>query len=95
MVISLDYDNTYSCDRELWWQVVKLAQARGHTVICVSGRDNVPLHRDALTKDLPPGLPIILCDHLLKRAAAEKQGWKIDVWIDDTPEGIGESRGGS
>lgn len=95
MTFSLDYDNTFSADSSLWRDFTAAALARGHRVVCVSGRDDMPEHRNALAADLPPGMQIVLCSHRLKRAEALRQGVAVDVWIDDTPEGIGESRGGS
>lgn len=94
LTIALDYDNTYSADRELWRQFVATARARGHRVICVSGRHDEPLHHDALASDLPAGMEVVLCDHCTKRPILEAKGIKVDIWIDDYPEGIVEKAAG-
>lgn len=92
--IALDYDNTYSVDRILWRSFVALAKARGHRVVCVSGRDDEPLHRDALRADLPAGVEVFLCNHCPKRATAKALGLEVDIWIDDYPEGIVDEAAG-
>jgi len=35
MIISVDYDETYTRDKILWDSFIKQAKARGHTVLCV------------------------------------------------------------
>lgn len=94
MIIALDYDNTFSADRDLWRQFIRLAQSRGHRVIGVSGRHDEPLHREALAADFPAGLEVILCNHCTKRPIVEALGIKVDIWIDDYPEGIVEEAAG-
>lgn len=38
MIISLDYDNTYTRDPKFWLEFVKRSIDCGHTVICVTMR---------------------------------------------------------
>jgi len=38
MILSLDYDCTYTRDKILWDSFIKQAKARGHTVLCVTAR---------------------------------------------------------
>ena len=42
LVISLDYDRTYTADPGLWDQFIALARSRGHEVVCVTGRNGPP-----------------------------------------------------
>lgn len=88
MLLALDHDGTYTLDPEFWQQVVELAQARGHGVVCVSGRDDTAANREALQANLPPGLPLLLCNHRVKKAVAREHKLHVDVWIDDFPEGV-------
>lgn len=83
MVISLDYDDTFTADPELWRPFVELAQRRGHQVVCITGRDRLP-DWDREPR-LPPGVAVILAGGELKRTAARRAGVRVDVWIDDVP----------
>lgn len=38
MIISVDYDETYTRDKILWDSFIKQAKMRGHTVLCVTAR---------------------------------------------------------
>lgn len=95
VIIGLDFDNCYIMDCDLWENFIKQAVSRGHKVYCITGRTNNSMNREEMAKYLPIDLPIIFCNHLLKRAEALRQGIKVDIWIDDLPEVIGESRGSS
>jgi hypothetical protein len=83
MKISIDYDNTFSCDPEGWCQVIDLLKSRGHEVICITKR---PAWKMQEVIDSVP-VPVIGADRF-KIEAAIKAGHKIDVWIDDKPETI-------
>lgn len=88
MIIGIDYDNTYSADPEGWIQVIKLMQARGHQFVCVTGRSNQGEFGQQVIQAINGLIPIVFAGEFWKRDAAEKHGWKIDVWIDDNPEYI-------
>ena len=89
--ISLDYDLTFTADPILWRQFISDAQRRGHTVVCVTGRREPPdFSRDPR---LPDSVPIVCVgSEVLKRPAAAKAGYHIDIWIDDMPGVIEECR---
>lgn len=89
MLISLDYDDTFTADPKLWTKFVKSAQKVGHKVICITARDFTEGNKYELELALPD-IPIIFCDMKPKRKVAESHGYDIDVWIDDTPEAITE-----
>ncbi len=38
MLISIDYDDTFTADPSLWWSFIKRATWRGHKILCVSAR---------------------------------------------------------
>lgn len=88
MIISVDYDNTYTADPELFTQIIKLLQAAGHTVICVTGRN------DAISQPVLDSIgkliPCVFAGGEWKRDAAAKAGYKVDIWIDDDPTYIGK-----
>ena len=43
MILSIDYDNTYTADPLLWDQFIVNALERGHTVYCVSFRPEIDM----------------------------------------------------
>lgn len=89
LIISIDFDDTYTKDPEFWDEVCKLAMTRNHKVYCVSARpeEHMPKVRESL------GL-IIGEDACFGTGLKPKRKWmkrkniEIDVWIDDTPDAI-------
>jgi uncharacterized protein len=91
LVISLDYDRTFTAAPGLWRSFVSMATAAGNRVVCISRRDDDEANREELRLafgDLDVS-DLILCGSTTqKRDAAAKAGVAVDVWIDDYPEGI-------
>jgi hypothetical protein len=81
----LDFDGTFTADVELWSQWVKLAQSRGHRVVCVTGRRESFEARRELERSLPSGVDVFFAYDEPKRQHAERNGISVDVWIDDIP----------
>lgn len=88
MNIAIDFDGTFSADPEGWAQVIKLMEARGHKFVCVTGRSNEGVFGEPVIRTINGLIPIVFAGDQWKRQAALQQGWKIDVWIDDSPEYI-------
>lgn len=86
MLLSLDYDNTYTADPDGWDAVVMLMRERGHEFVCVTSRAWPPGTHDE-TERLPP-MPVVCAGHIYKRRAAAVAGYVVDVWIDDCPSVI-------
>jgi hypothetical protein len=86
MLLSLDYDLTYSVDPDGWDAVVKMMRNRGHEFVCVTGRAWPPGTHDAGER-VPP-MPVVCAGHIYKRRAAAMAGYAVDVWIDDCPSTI-------
>lgn len=85
MIISLDYDDTYTNDPVFWNQFIGLAKAYGHEVICVTSR------RDTMDNRADMEIPvekILFAYDAPKKDYANWQGVKVDVWIDDNPHRI-------
>lgn len=91
LVISLDYDRTYTAAPGLWRSFVSMATAAGNRVVCISRREDDEANREELRlafADLEVG-DLILCGaETQKRDAAARAGIAVDVWVDDYPEGI-------
>lgn len=89
MIIAIDYDNTYSADPESFNKVIIIFKEAGHNVICVTAREDgvmgVPV-RNSIGKLVP----VIFAGSVPKRTAARKNGYIVDVWIDDMPMMIDE-----
>jgi len=91
LVISLDYDQTYTAAPGLWRSFVSMATAAGNRVVCISRRENDEANREELRQafaDLEVSDLILCGSNTQKRDAAAKAGVAVDVWIDDYPEGI-------
>ena len=89
MIIAIDFDNTWTADPELWRQFVFTARNRGHNCIIATNRSKWSEDMDKY--NLGSGIVIIYCGGEYKEVACLKAGWKVDVWIDDSPRMIQQS----
>lgn len=91
LLISLDYDRTFTAAPGLWRSFVSMATNAGNRVVCISRRENDDANREELRlafADLEVS-DLILCGAgTQKRDAAAAAGLAVDVWVDDYPEGI-------
>jgi HK97 family phage prohead protease len=91
LVISLDYDRTFTAAPGMWRSFVELANERGNSVVCISRREETEQNVEEIRSAFS-GLDIkeiVLCGSATqKRDAAANRGIAVDVWIDDYPEGI-------
>jgi ABC-type uncharacterized transport system substrate-binding protein len=84
MVISLDYDDTYTRDPRLWDAFITAAKASGHTVYCVTMRyrkEGADVVR-TLTGKVDN---IFFTERRNKHDFMFEQGISVNVWIDDMP----------
>lgn len=91
LVISLDYDRTFTAAPGLWRSFVAMAADRGNRVVCITRREDTEENREAIRSafaDLDVAGMILCGAGTQKRDAATAAGLEVDVWIDDCPEGI-------
>jgi uncharacterized protein len=91
LLISLDYDRTYTAAPGLWRSFVAMAAERGNRVVCITRREDTEQNREELRlafADLDVADLILCGTGTQKRDAAAAAGLEVDVWIDDHPEGI-------
>lgn len=92
MVISLDFDDTFTRDPELWRRFTHTAVSMGHDVVLVTNR--AP-HRGAEVHAALRGVPvsaIVFAGRAPKREAALRHGIQVDVWVDDLPHTVDSGR---
>ena len=90
LTIAIDFDDTFTADPQFWAKFIETCRMYQHTIICVSARRNTIEHRHELRDLLPDGVPVLLSYDQPKRDyVAEHSEYKVDIWIDDRPEGIG------
>ena len=91
MTIAIDLDNTWTADPFLWNDFYRTATGiAGHTVIMVTARRDPIANDERLRHMLPLEMPIIYTSGDFKEKHARAAGYKVDIWIDDTPGMIQE-----
>ena len=84
LIVSIDYDDTYTSCPKSWQKVVDTLKDGGFMVFCVTARGpDEPIEHDI-------GVEVIYCSGEEKALAASKQGVGVDIWIDDMPWIIGK-----
>lgn len=87
MLLALDYDDTFTRDKQFWWDFVLSATRCGHSVICVTAR--AECHRAEVEDDLGDMVEAIICTGgKAKHKAAYDAGFMVSVWIDDQPQWV-------
>lgn len=89
MTIAIDYDRTFTEDPFLWDMFAAMCLHRGHKVYIVTMRHK----HEVLEFETPRGVPVIFTGRAMKeRHCIEVHGVKIDVWCDDMPCMIQETK---
>lgn len=88
--IALDFDDTYTLYPKLWNDIIRMFQASGFNVYCVTARPDD--HMEQVYKSLSGVIERTMVINTSLRAKKEyvrkHHGIHIHVWIDDTPEAI-------
>lgn len=89
MTLSIDYDDTWTLDPTAWEAVATFFRERGHTVIVVTNRHNLPRWTREVEKAARPFVDDIVFAGLMpKRQATTNLGYTVDVWVDDFPSAV-------
>lgn len=88
MIIALDYDETYTRDPALWLQFIRSARSRGHTIYCVTARDE-KYGGDEVKAELSTHVDgCYFTNGKQKEQFMFLQDICVSVWIDDCPLSI-------
>lgn len=87
-VIAIDYDGTFTIDPDLWRAFIERAQARGHTVVMVTGRSHEGQWGAEVRREVRGLVPVVFAAQMWKSTAAQCAGYDVNVWIEDHPETI-------
>ena len=91
LLISIDYDKTFTAAPGLWRSFIADATARGNRVCCITRRADDEKNREELRlafADLDVTQVLLAGPERQKRQAAAEAGLEVDIWIDDAPETI-------
>lgn len=88
LTIAIDYDDTFTTSPTMWSDVIRYIQSKGHSVVCISARRNTLESRQELAAAMPKGVPVLLAYDEPKQKFALRNGYQVDIWIDDKPEAI-------
>lgn len=80
--ICVDYDDTFTTNREAWTAVIEFLRAQGANVFCITLR-----FPDCPINDFPG--QVYYAAGQKKWEFAEENGIDVNIWIDDWPEVIG------
>ncbi len=79
--IAIDYDGTWTTDRELWSSFTRYAISRGNQVLIATGREK----QDRIDPPVTPSIPIRYTSGMAKSDFLKNLGIHPDIWIDDKP----------
>lgn len=86
-VISIDYDETFSLNIDLFLNAAKLFESAGFKVICCTCR-NSKFKDEKLQFIEDSGIECYFTSGMAKKDFLLKQGIVVSVWIDDDPKTI-------
>ena len=88
MLIAIDYDDTFTLDKEGWFETIVNMGRRGHRFVVATSRRDTYENRLEACAQFPAGVQAICCSHNAKAEHLKKLGIVPDVWIDDNPWSI-------
>jgi len=94
-LIAIDYDDTFTADMGLWSEFIRLAKKRGHSVVCVTARQESTENVDDMNqwfRHWDCMIPIVFANNGSKVWTMEQRGQSVDIWIDDSPHALVHGR---
>jgi hydroxymethylpyrimidine pyrophosphatase-like HAD family hydrolase len=91
LTFAFDYDGTVSRNPALFRKMRDLIVQWGGRVVVVTGRSGSLIDALAIENALGSSTPVVYAGGDWKRDAAARWGWKVDVWVDDWPEWVGDA----
>lgn len=82
--ISIDYDDTFTSCPDTWTKVINVLREAGASVVCVTFRGV-----DTPVPDFPGD--VYYTGGRPKAEYMHEHGVEVNIWVDDSPELIGES----
>lgn len=84
LVISIDYDDTWTEDPDMWLTIAELMRASGHVVVMCTARV-----RSDPVEDVPKWIEVFYSEGKPKAQHMSLSGLNPSIWIDDMPHLIG------
>jgi len=87
-LIVLDYDDTYTADKDLWDMFISIALKKEHTVVCCTMRIEGMGNEDVIEDMGKHNIPIVYSAEAFDKWSAMKESGydpKYAIWIDDRP----------
>ena len=85
MKIALDYDETFTADKDTFTDIVKLFKSAGHNVKFVTFRDGM---WDRGNEDIKLDALRLGVDIIYTSGKQKQHCYDADIWIDDSPISI-------
>lgn len=87
LIVSIDFDDTFSTNPIVWLRVVLLLKNSGFNVVCCTSRyeNEYPEDLDILINN---GIDVYYTGRKAKDEFLQEKGIKVDIWIDDNPFAI-------
>lgn len=86
MLIVIDFDETYTMDMPLWDDFIKASQKKGHSVICATMRYDNDAEAPCVRESIGKLCKVVFTGRQAKKRFIEELGYRVNIWIDDTPE---------
>lgn len=89
MIISIDYDDTYSANPLMWDEFIQTAWSFGAHVVCVTARHDyemAPVH--ASIGNVIGKSQCFSTGRVYKKKYMRDCGIEVNIWIDDNPLAI-------
>lgn len=86
LLFGVDFDGTFSADPSLFRAFVASLRERGHDAVLVTGRSDEGQWGAEVRREVGSLMPVVFAANGWKREAAERAGFKVDIWVDDHPE---------